>query len=200
MFLFFIFFLENSSDDEEEEESINPHITEVDSEESGIEEEEEDEGEEEEEEEEECNDEEEDLDDEPGYKSGCTAVVGVLKGNELYVANIGDSRCLVCRKGEVIEMSDDHKPEKDVELKRIKKAGGSVNSDYRINNGLNLSRAFGDFSYKQNKTLSDREQMVIALPDVRKVTIDPGKFSIIIILIVTVVLNFAFLSNFNVLV
>lgn len=35
----------------------------------------------------------------PGMDSGCTAVVAVLKGNELYVANAGDSRCVVCRNG-----------------------------------------------------------------------------------------------------
>lgn len=30
--------------------------------------------------------------DEPGKDSGCTAVVALLQGNELYVANAGDSR------------------------------------------------------------------------------------------------------------
>lgn len=35
----------------------------------------------------------------PGMDSGCTAVVAILRGNELYVANAGDSRCVVCRSG-----------------------------------------------------------------------------------------------------
>lgn len=35
----------------------------------------------------------------PGMDSGCTAVVAILKGNDLYVANAGDSRCVVCKKG-----------------------------------------------------------------------------------------------------
>lgn len=35
----------------------------------------------------------------PGMDSGCTAVVAVLRGNELYVANAGDSRCVICRNG-----------------------------------------------------------------------------------------------------
>lgn len=47
---------------------------------------------------------------EPGKDSGCTAVVALLRGNELYVANAGDSRCVVSRNGTAIDMSVDHKP------------------------------------------------------------------------------------------
>ncbi|XP_063531053.1 uncharacterized protein LOC134742054 isoform X3 [Cydia strobilella] len=141
------------------------------------------EGEEEEEDEEdydaESSDEdvEEDLSmtEEPGNDSGCTAVVALLKGNELYVANAGDSRCIICREGKAIDMSIDHKPEDAPELERITKAGGKVSNDGRINGGLNLSRAIGDHSYKQNKELDAKEQMITALPDVKTLTIDPIK-------------------------
>ncbi|KAL1494323.1 hypothetical protein ABEB36_009938 [Hypothenemus hampei] len=109
----------------------------------------------------------------PGSDSGCTAVVALLKGKELYVANAGDSRCIVCRNGKAIEMSIDHKPEDPPERARIEKAGGAVTSDGRVNDGLNLSRAIGDHSYKKNQELSDREQMITALPDVKKLTINP---------------------------
>lgn len=37
--------------------------------------------------------------DEEGFHSGTTAVVCVLKGDELTVANAGDSRCVVSSKG-----------------------------------------------------------------------------------------------------
>lgn len=40
-------------------------------------------------------------------------------------------------------MSYDHKPEDEVELARIKNAGGKVTMDGRVNGGLNLSRAIG---------------------------------------------------------
>ncbi|XP_059057041.1 uncharacterized protein LOC131850720 isoform X2 [Achroia grisella] len=140
------------------------------------------EGEEEEDEEEyeaESSDEdgEEDLSmtEEPGNDSGCTAVVALLKGTELYVANAGDSRCIVCREGKAIDMSIDHKPEDTPELERIINAGGKVSNDGRINGGLNLSRAIGDHSYKQNKDLGAKEQMITALPDVKTLTIDPEK-------------------------
>lgn len=42
---------------------------------------------------------------------------------ELFVANAGDSRCVLCRNGKTIEMSFDHKPEDEEESLRITKAG-----------------------------------------------------------------------------
>lgn len=85
---------------------------------------------------------------EPGKDSGCTAVVALVSGRDLYVANAGDSRCVVCRNGKAIEMSFDHKPEDEEESDRIQKAGGKVTLDGRVNGGLNLSRAIGDHAYK----------------------------------------------------
>lgn len=61
-------------------------------------------------------------------------------------------------------MSYDHKPEDEVELARIKNAGGKVTMDGRVNGGLNLSRAIGmtdlyfDWScidYINSKSLND---------------------------------------------
>ncbi|XP_044733042.1 probable protein phosphatase 2C 58 [Chrysoperla carnea] len=159
----------NSSEEEEEEEDDEDD-----------EEDESDLGEEEATDEEDDSNEMNDDDDfkmpmteEPGFDSGCTAVVALLRGDELYVANAGDSRCIVSRKGEVIEMSQDHKPETEEENDRIVKAGGKVTSDGRVNGGLNLSRAIGDHAYKQNKDLPAEEQMITALPDVTKISITP---------------------------
>ena len=52
----------------------------------------------------------------------------------------------MCRDGEAVEMSADHKPEDDIEMKRIKNAGGKVTPDGRVNGGLDLSRAIGKIS------------------------------------------------------
>lgn len=90
-------------------------------------------------------------------------------------------------------MSFDHKPEDQIEFDRIQKAGGRVTLDGRVNGGLNLSRAIGDHGYKmvrsvgavvllldfinvlpfQNKKLPPEEQMISALPDIKKITIGP---------------------------
>lgn len=128
-------------------------------------------------------DEDEDMEDElpmemteePGSDSGCTAVVAVLKGKDLYVANAGDSRCVLCRDGQAVELSLDHKPEDQPEMDRIVKAGGKVTMDGRVNGGLNLSRAIGDHAYKLNTDLPPQEQMISALPDIRHITIEPEK-------------------------
>ena len=69
------------------------------------------------------------------------------------IGNAGDSRSVLCRGGRAIPLSFDHKPENPEEFKRITKAGGQVYNG-RVNGGLNLSRSFGDFSYKLNGSKS----------------------------------------------
>lgn len=113
------------------------------------EEEDDDEDDDEEEEQFDGSDDPESMIDVPGKDSGCTAVIALVVGKDLYVANAGDSRCVVCRNGKAIEMSLDHKPEDEEETKRIEKAGGKITLDGRVNGGLNLSRAIGDHTYKK---------------------------------------------------
>lgn len=108
----------------------------------------------------------------PGLDSGCTVVVALVKDGKIYVASAGDSRCiLVMRNGECKPMSFDHKPEDSIERKRIVRAGGKV-TEGRVNGGLNLSRALGDFTYK-NPELDAKEQMITAWPDVKTADLDP---------------------------
>lgn len=109
---------------------------------------------------------------EPGSDSGTTAVVALIRGKQLIVANAGDSRCVVSERGKAVDMSYDHKPEDEVELARIKNAGGKVTMDGRVNGGLNLSRAIGDHFYKRNKSLPPEEQMISAMPDVKVLTLN----------------------------
>lgn len=59
-----------------------------------------------------------------------------------YVANAGDSRCALSRGGELVTLSEDHKPECNIEKTRIEKAGGAIMNG-RVNGGLNLTRAIG---------------------------------------------------------
>lgn len=108
-----------------------------------------------------------------GPHSGCTAIVALVRGRRLYVANAGDSRCLLSRNGVAVAMSHDHKPTDEPELARITRAGGQV-FDGRVNGSLNLSRAIGDLEYKQNKELPASDQMVTALPEIRTVDLQEG--------------------------
>lgn len=56
---------------------------------------------------------------------------------------------MLIRRDSLETLSEDHKPTNPYEKNRIKKAGGKVNNG-RINNGLNISRSFGDFALKNN--------------------------------------------------
>ncbi|CAB3377440.1 Hypothetical predicted protein [Cloeon dipterum] len=110
----------------------------------------------------------------PAMESGTTAVVALLGKEKVTVANIGDSRAILGRlvktenghEMKVIELSNDHKPELPEEKERIENAGGVVDDDGRVDGGLNLSRAFGDFVFKSKKDMPAEKQEVIAFPDV----------------------------------
>jgi serine/threonine protein phosphatase PrpC len=97
--------------------------------------------------------------------TGCTACACLIQDNKMYFANAGDSRAVLCKRGLAYPMSYDHKPELEIEVKRIEKAGGWV-SEGRVKGNLNLSRSLGDLEYKQNSKLSAEEQMITANPDV----------------------------------
>lgn len=79
-------------------------------------------------------------------------MVCLVTETEIYVANAGDSRCVLSINGKAEAMSHDHKPDNPDELSRIKRAGGKV-TDGRVNGNINLSRALGDFEYKSNTNL-----------------------------------------------
>lgn len=107
----------------------------------------------------------------PFSRVGSTACIAVLDpaSAKIVVANSGDSRAILCRGGFAVALSDDHKPENPGELKRILAAGGRVmryGPCFRIDGGLNLSRALGDFVYKAHPALSAEAQRVIAKPDI----------------------------------
>lgn len=91
----------------------------------------------------------------------------LITETEIYCANAGDSRSVLCVKGKADALSIDHKPDDEEELKRIKRGGGEV-WEGRVNGNLNLSRAMGDLEYKNNKSLRPEEQIITAKPDVQK--------------------------------
>ncbi|ORY11083.1 phosphatase 2C-domain-containing protein [Clohesyomyces aquaticus] len=97
--------------------------------------------------------------------SGCTASVGVISKNKIYVANSGDSRSVLGIKGRAKPLSYDHKPQNEAEKARIQAAGGFVDFG-RVNGNLALSRAIGDFEFKKSAELPPEHQIVTAFPDV----------------------------------
>uniref|UniRef100_A0A0D6R6L6 protein-serine/threonine phosphatase n=1 Tax=Araucaria cunninghamii TaxID=56994 RepID=A0A0D6R6L6_ARACU len=96
---------------------------------------------------------------------GSTASTALLVGDQLYVANVGDSRAVISKAGEAIPLSEDHKPNRDDERERIEQAGGNVlwAGTWRVGGVLAVSRAFG------NRLL---KQYVVAEPEIQEAVID----------------------------
>lgn len=92
-------------------------------------------------------------------RGGTTACCALVQGNSLWVGNVGDSRCVLSRNGEAVPLSNDHKPNRTDERKRIEAAGGHVvyYGGWRVEGVLNISRSIGD------KNLMD---LLSAVPDV----------------------------------
>ena len=56
--------------------------------------------------------------------SGTTCTCLLFEGSTIHIANVGDSRVILCRKGEdggdqVMQLSSDHKPNRQDERKRL---------------------------------------------------------------------------------
>ncbi|CAL9039687.1 unnamed protein product [Musa banksii] len=96
---------------------------------------------------------------------GSTASTAILVGKHLYVANVGDSRAVISKAGKAIPLSDDHKPNRIDERKRIENAGGFVmwTGTWRVGGVLAMSRAFG------NRLL---KRFVVAEPDIQERVVD----------------------------
>ncbi|KAL4295383.1 hypothetical protein GQ457_12G028420 [Hibiscus cannabinus] len=77
---------------------------------------------------------------------GSTAVVAIVTSDKIVVANCGDSRAVLCRKGKPVPLSSDHKPDRPDELDRIQEAGGRVIywDGPRVLGVLATSRSIGD--------------------------------------------------------
>eukprot|EP00927_Polykrikos_kofoidii_P077324 TRINITY_DN74276_c0_g1_i1.p1 TRINITY_DN74276_c0_g1~~TRINITY_DN74276_c0_g1_i1.p1 ORF type:complete len:401 (-),score=83.76 TRINITY_DN74276_c0_g1_i1:35-1237(-) len=109
---------------------------------------------------------------------GCTSVCVLLTETDVVCANAGDSRAVLCRKGQAVELSHDHKPNSEVERRRIEAAGGTVEEStagtrvqYRVNGNLNLSRAIGDLDFKRREDLDHDSQVICSTPDLVNMSI-----------------------------
>ncbi|CAK9075167.1 unnamed protein product [Durusdinium trenchii] len=124
---------------------------------------------------------------------GSTCVSVILHGNpklgtalRLVVSNLGDSRAVLCRAGTAVPVSEDHKPTRMDEKKRIERVGGlvlQVRGAWRVATstnpnsmnkaarreyqGLAMTRSFGDLHFKRpiGLAIAEPEVQVISLSD-----------------------------------
>lgn len=97
--------------------------------------------------------------------SGSTAAAVIMSPRYIYFINCGDSRTLLCHDGKVVFYTEDHKPFNPREKERIQNAGGSVTLQ-RVNGSLAVSRALGDFDFKEVEWRPQTEQLVSPEPEV----------------------------------
>jgi protein phosphatase 1B len=91
--------------------------------------------------------------------SGCTSVTAMITPKHIVCANAGDSRCVMGTNEVAKAMSEDHKPYDEIERNRIELAGGRVQWK-RVDGDLAVSRALGDFQYKNRSDLGPTAQKV----------------------------------------
>jgi len=102
-----------------------------------------------------------------GSRDGSTALVAVIwtpprsqsnpkdcPKSHVLVANAGDCRAVLSRAGKAVTLSNDHKPNRPDEKRRIERAGGTVCFDsqgnvWRVDDVLAVSRSIGDAALKQ---------------------------------------------------
>ena len=127
-------------------------------------------------------------------KSGSCAVILILVDNKIYIANVGDSRCLLSMNNgkKFIEVTKDHKPNSPEEKKRIESFGGKIYQTetlikksskleiigkklvgpYRVSpGGLSVSRTIGDIEAKLEK-YGGNPNVVISDPDIFEYNLD----------------------------
>ncbi|KAF0698357.1 Aste57867_11007 [Aphanomyces stellatus] len=103
-------------------------------------------------------------------EDGSTLVIAMIRGDKIFVANVGDSRAVLCQrtsKGKVsgVPLSRDHKPDDPIERQRIEAKGGRVTGVRpalfttlwpftrwmdvpRVDGILSMTRAIGDATLK----------------------------------------------------
>jgi adenylate cyclase len=103
--------------------------------------------------------------------SGSVATVLYLKEMELYISNVGDAQALLIRsEGGHKILTRKHDPAEPSERSRIREAGGFVSRQGKLNDALEVSRAFGYVQmspsviaspHLMNVTLGDTDEMIL---------------------------------------
>jgi len=136
-------------------------------------------------------------------RAGSCAIIIIMVDNKIYVANVGDSRCVLSMNNgkKFVEVTKDHKPNSPTELQRIKNNGGNI---YHIEtlitnlanpklNGkilvgpcrvlpgrLSVSRTIGDAEAKMEK-FGGNPKVLIAEPEIFSYNLDKDDIDFLIL-------------------
>eukprot|EP00188_Purpureofilum_apyrenoidigerum_P001952 Plantae.Rhodophyta-Purpureofilum_apyrenoidigerum.ctg21305.p1 GENE.Plantae.Rhodophyta-Purpureofilum_apyrenoidigerum.ctg21305~~Plantae.Rhodophyta-Purpureofilum_apyrenoidigerum.ctg21305.p1 ORF type:complete len:472 (-),score=62.83 Plantae.Rhodophyta-Purpureofilum_apyrenoidigerum.ctg21305:237-1652(-) len=112
-------------------------------------------------------------------QSGCTALTLLFAGREIFVANAGDCRAVLCRGGKAVLMSDDQTAQVQSEKVRVEARGGKVEyienvGQWRVNGEIAVTRSIGDRRLKpalsptpevKKFTITDEDEFIVMATD-----------------------------------
>ncbi|EUD65056.1 hypothetical protein C922_04569 [Plasmodium inui San Antonio 1] len=88
------------------------------------------------------------------FSSGSTACVSVIFKHMMYIANIGDSRCVLSKNGRAVVVTVDHRAGGNKkEEERIITSGGILDDEGYLGGCLGVCRGFGSFDKKTREKL-----------------------------------------------
>jgi len=118
--------------------------------------------------------------------TGATGIILFLGDKNIYIANAGNSRCLVLDKeGKIVNSTKDHTMNVPEEKKRVELAR-SFNEEEEKKKGeeqghaeyLDSTRGFGDWEFKGNEWIDQKDQEVSVEPDILEVPMDNAQYLI----------------------
>lgn len=96
---------------------------------------------------------------------GCTALTALVWQDKLVIANAGDSRAVLCRDGQAIQVTRDHTAMDNIERRRIQMLGADVlwvQDSWRVGKaGIQVTRSLGDIDLKAAGVTAEPEVTVL---------------------------------------
>ena len=109
---------------------------------------------------------------ENSQKCGSTGTFIIVNNNNIYCANIGDSKCFYINDKEAIQLTEDHNCKNDKEVELLKSKGVMI-FRRRVFGSLFLTRSFGDMEFKK--------EGLTAIPFITKINSDKSNVKYVII-------------------
>lgn len=122
-------------------------------------------------------------------EGGSTALCALLRENELFIINLGDSIAAIIQNSQITKINEEHNTDNQNEKAKMEKKGAfivKIKNAYRILGEIAVTRSFGDRAYK-DYLISDPEVYKFNLKDFTKEGIlligTDGYWNVIIIII-----------------
>ena len=103
---------------------------------------------------------------------GSTGTIVVVDNNNIYCANVGDSKCFYISENTAEQLTEDHNCSNKKEKDELKKRGIFIFRD-RVFGSLSLTRAFGDYQFKK--------EGITCTPHIKRIFSDKNNVKYIVI-------------------